>query len=133
MSDKKRNYNGKTAIIVDDDIDLLEQMALRLRGVGFTVHEGESQAEGEKLLEEQNYDIAIFDLMMENPDSGFILSHKAKAKNPGKPVILATAVTSETGLHFDADMASKSWVKADAVLDKGLRFEQLEKEISKLL
>ena len=42
------------------------------------------------------------------------------------PVILVTAVASETGLDFDAATAEeRGWIKADAVLDKPVRFEQL--------
>ena len=39
--------------------------------------------------------------MMEQHDDGFVLSHHLKRRFPGLPVILVTAVTSETGLVFD--------------------------------
>jgi hypothetical protein len=41
---------------------------------------------------------------------------------------------SETGMTFHAAGGeSESWIKADLVLDKGIRTDQLEKEIKKLL
>jgi hypothetical protein len=47
---------------------------------------------------------------------------------------LVTAVTSETGLEFDAATEEeRSWVKADAMLAKPLRFEQLLAELRQLL
>ena len=38
--------------------------------------------------------------MMEQHDDGFVLSHHLKRALPGLPVILVTAVTSETGLSL---------------------------------
>ncbi len=56
-----------------------------------------------------------------------------KKKYPGMPVVLVTAVTSETGLEFDAATdEERSWVKADALLAKPVRFEQLKREIERL-
>ncbi|MFW5705874.1 MAG: response regulator, partial [Bacteroidota bacterium] len=94
----------------------------------------ESQREGEQVINSVKPDLAIFDLMMENEDSGFILSYKLKKKYPEVPVILATAVTAETGMSFDlSEDTNKEWIKADLFLDKGIRADQLEKEIKKLL
>jgi len=107
---------------------------LKVERFGFEVITAESQREGEKIIETFRPDLAIFDLMMENEDSGFVLSYKIKRKHPDVPVILATAVTAETGMTFDLNQdAGKSWIKADLILDKGIRTDQLEKEIKKLL
>jgi ActR/RegA family two-component response regulator len=130
----KLNYNGKKAILVDDDLDLLEQIKIQLESIGFEVTTGETQAEGEKLIETTTPDLAIFDLMLENHDSGFILSYKLKKKFPATPVILITGVANETGIIFDASTdETREWVKADVILDKEIRFEQLEREIERLL
>ena len=78
--------------------------------------------------------IAIFDLMMENQDSGFILSHKAKKIHPNMPVIIATAVGAETGMLFNVETKSDTnWLGADLILEKGIRPDQLHREICKLL
>lgn len=131
---KKSNYAGKTALLVDDDPDCLAQVKMHLEGLGFKVASAETQSEGEKLIDSQSFDIAVFDLMLENQDSGFILSYKVKKKSPSVPVIIITGVTSETGIHFDlAGDDSKAWIKADAILDKQIRFEQLNREIDRLM
>jgi hypothetical protein len=50
------------------------------------------------------------------------------------PVILATAVSHETGLSFSLDSEhEKSWIRADRYLEKSIRAEQLDQEIMKLL
>ncbi|MDP8225844.1 MAG: response regulator [Candidatus Lernaella stagnicola] len=124
----------KTVLIVDDDVDYLTQMRIQLEAAGFTVIEAESEAEASKILAEQTPDIAIVDLMMENMDGGFVLCHRIKKRTPHVPVIMVTAVTSETGMEFDTTAeGSETWLKADAVLTKPARFEQLKREIDRLL
>ena len=89
-----------TLLIVDDDIDYLFQMQFQLEKAGFKVISSESQREAEKIMKEHKPDLAIFDLMMENEDSGFVLSYKCKKMYPDVPVIIATSVSAETGYSF---------------------------------
>lgn len=124
----------KTILIADDDIDILSQISSYVKNMGFNVITAETQKEAETIIREQKPDLAIFDLMMDNRDSGFILSYTLKKKYPDVPVIIATAVTADTGIIFEVNTAEqKSWIKADRYLEKGLRPEQLEKEIKQLL
>jgi len=124
----------KNILIADDDIDQLTQISMYVTNYGFNAVTVNSQKEAEKYIETNKPDLAIFDLMMEKEDSGFILSYKIKQKYPDVPVIIATAVTSETGLIFGVDEKSeKSWIKADAYLEKNIRPDQLKREIFKLL
>jgi len=121
-------------MIIDDDPDYLSQMVIMIQKFGFDVVTADSQKEGEELLEHVKPDLAIVDLMMENRDSGFILSYKLKKKYPETPVILASAVTAETGMSFNIETQDdKRWIKADKFLEKGIRPDQLEREINKLL
>lgn len=135
MSEKKKNtYKDKTVLLVDDDVYLLNQIKDYLEAMGMKVTTAESQAEAEKLIGENDFNLAIFDLVLEHYDSGFILGYRAKKKNPAIPVIMITSVTSKTGIQFDAaSEEARSWAKADVILDKDIRFEQLEREIRHLL
>jgi CheY-like chemotaxis protein len=55
-------------------------------------------------------------------------------KYPDVPVILATAVSRETGITFGLSGGQdREWIRADLYLEKGVRPEQLEQEIRKLL
>jgi len=131
---KTKEEQKRKIMIIDDDPDYLGQMVVIIEGLGFEAITAESQKEGEQLLEETKPDLAIVDLMMENKDSGFILSYKLKQKYPETPVILASAVTAETGLNFNIETTDdKTWIKADKFLEKGIRPDQLEREINKLL
>jgi DNA-binding response OmpR family regulator len=128
------NSHDKTILIVDDDPDMLTQIEMQCQTMGFNTLCADSQKAGEKLIEDTRPDLAIFDLMMENRDSGFILSYKLKKKYPDVPVIIATAVTRESGMIFGIDTEEeKSWIKADQYLEKGIRPDQLAREINKLL
>jgi DNA-binding NtrC family response regulator len=123
----------KKVLIVDDDFDFLEQLEIML-SVDFNVTKAGGQIEAEELLKTEMPDIAVIDLMMENTDGGFALSYHIKKLNPSVPVIIITSVSSETGINFaDASEEEKSWIKADAFLAKPIRYEQLKKEIDRLM
>jgi CheY-like chemotaxis protein len=124
----------KTILLADDDPDYLFQMKLKLENMGFTVIQAEGQKEAERILESVKPDLAILDLMMETEDSGFVLAYKMKKKYPDVPVIIATAVAAETGMHFESGASgNRDWIKADLFLDKGIRSDQLHKELKRLL
>jgi CheY-like chemotaxis protein len=121
-------------LLIDDDIDFLAQERFQLEADGHEVTTAETIKEADDVLNAMRPDLVIVDLMMDEMDSGFTVCHKVKKKDPKIPVIMVTAVTSETGLIFDAATdEEKSWVKADAILAKPVRFEQLRREIERLL
>jgi len=125
---------AKTILVVDDDPDIVAQTRAVLTAAGYRVVTAESERQAEDLLRETVPDLAVLDLMMENQDSGFILAHRLKRRWPELPVIIVTAVSSVTGLHFGADTREeRSWIKADTILEKDIRYEQLLAEIHRLL
>ncbi len=129
-----KTNDKKTIFLVDDDVDYIFQMKTMLEKMGFEVVTASGQKEAEEMLDKVDPDLAILDLMMENKDSGFILSHRIKRLYPDVPIIVATAVTAETGMMFSLENESdKKWIKADVYLEKGLRPDQLQREINKLL
>lgn len=124
----------KKILLVDDDMDFIYQLRMALEEMGFEVIPAETQKEAENIITRLKPDLAILDLMMENQDSGFILCHILKNRYPEVPIIIVSAVTAETGLLFDVNSEEeKDWIKADLFLDKGIRTDQLHKEINKLL
>ncbi len=128
------NQGDITILVVDDDIDIREQMQFQLEAAGYKVVTAEGQMPAEKLLETMRPDMAIVDLMMEHVDGGFALSYHIKKIDPTIPVLLVTGVTSETGFEFDAQTSEeRSWIKADGLLPKPIRYEQLIGEVKKLL
>lgn len=126
--------NKKKILLVDDDFDLLLQLELQFKNKGFEVQKAGSQEAAEELLKKYQPDLVISDLMMENIDGGFSLAYYIKKRMPNVPVIIITAVTQETGMKFSSPAdAGQTWIKADAILNKPIRFEELLKEVNKYL
>ncbi len=124
----------RLVLIVDDDPDFLELMRFHVEAMGMEVMTARSRAEAEELLAKVRPDLAILDLMMERLDDGFALSYAVKKKDPSIPVVFITAVARETGLRFDgSSQEEREWMKADALLDKPVRFEQVREVIERLL
>jgi CheY-like chemotaxis protein len=126
--------NAHKILLVDDDPDITEQLSLLLGSAGYEVTVANGQEEAEQVLMTFKPDVAVIDLIMEEHDSGFILCHEIKKLYPGTPVILLTSVKAATGISFATTSAEQqSWVKADRLLDKPVRPEQLKNEIQRLL
>lgn len=129
MTDKKKIK----ILVVEDDPDMMEQMKLYLESEDYDVVSASTQKEAEPLIQPGKFSAAVLDLIMENQDSGFVLSHKIKKMDPRIPVVIVTSVTRETGYYFDKAHDPKAWIKADAIIHKELRFEQLKAELKRLL
>ena len=125
---------NKKILLVDDDVDFLHQMQVQLQAAGYDVTTADGREDALDKLDAAGPDVAVVDLMMQEVDDGFALCHQLKRRRGDLPVIMVTAVTSETGMAFDASTSEeRSWVKADAVLAKPVRLEQLQREIDRLL
>ena len=132
--DNVMNDEKKTILVVDDDEDFLFQQKVQLEAAGYAVITAGGSKEARKLLRTNKPDMAVIDLMMEEMDAGFTLCREIKNVYPGCPVVICTGVTSETGMEFDAATdEERAWIKADALLDKPVRFEQLQREIKRLV
>ncbi len=126
MSEKRK------ILIVDDDPDILSQMRVILEANNYTVYTCDNSREAFDVFEEIKPDAVASDLMMEEMDSGFMLTYKIKKTEHGKkiPVILLTSATYVTGYKFDAfTQEEKDWLKCDAVLNKPISVEELMKKI----
>ncbi len=118
----------KKILLVDDDVDLLEQNKLLLESKGFQVITAVNSEEGMKLFQKELPDAAILDLIMEQMDSGFILSYKIKKTEHGKkiPVFILTSATYETGYKFSTSTnEEKEWLKCDGILNKPVVVDEL--------
>lgn len=125
---------SREILVVDDDPDCLDQVGMMLRSGGYEVVSASSQVEGEEMLLRSQPILVVLDLMMEEPDSGFVLCHTIKKLYPHIPVILLTSVAAATGISFRTeDPAGRRWIEADVMLDKPVRTEELLGEVARLL
>jgi len=126
--------DNKKIMVVDDDLDILEQLETILKSEGYEVLTANGDEEAESLLLTIKPDLVILDLMMEHMDSGFVLAHNLKKLYPATPIIMLTSVSAATGISFGAQSPqAQSWLKADLLLDKPIRPEQIKAEVSQLL
>jgi DNA-binding response OmpR family regulator len=118
----------KKILLVDDDLDLLEQNKILLESKGFKVVTAEGSKKGWEVFKQELPDAAIVDLIMEEHDSGFILSYKIKKDEHGKniPVFILTSATYITGFKFGASTEEeKEWIKCDGILNKPIIIDDL--------
>ena len=83
---------GKKLLLIDDDLDLLDQHKLLLETKGFKVVTADNSKAGWDLFKSEKPDAVVVDLIMEEHDSGFILSYKIKKDEYGKqiPIFILT-------------------------------------------
>lgn len=83
----------KYILVVDDDPDLVETVAMMLESKGCEVGKAYDGIEGEESIKERRPDLIILDIMMPRKD-GYVLCAELKANEDTRdiPVILLTAV-----------------------------------------
>ena len=83
----------KYVLIVDDDPDLVETVAMMLESKGYEVGKAYDGVEGEESIKERRPDLLVLDVMMPRKD-GYKLCAELKANSETQdiPIILLTAV-----------------------------------------
>ena len=84
---------GKYILIVDDDPDLVETVAMMLEAKGFEVGKAYDGIEGEEAIKKRRPDVLVLDVMMPRKN-GYQLCQELKSNKWTQeiPVILLTAV-----------------------------------------
>ncbi len=126
--------NGTKILLVDDDTDFLVQNEFRFQAEGYAVRTATNMEIARKAFSEHNPDVVVLDLMMEEKDAGIVLSHHFRREKPSLPIVMVTGITRETGMIIDSsNTEERSWLKANKILPKPIRFEQLKREVEILL
>jgi CheY-like chemotaxis protein len=107
-------------LIVDDDMDFQEANRVALEARGFEVLTASDSREGVALAEEAHPDLVIMDLMMERLYAGFsavqaLQAHEATANIP---IIMVSAVTTETGFRVDQNGEKPEWLRVVQFVNK---------------
>ena len=120
-------------LVVDDDPDLVETVAMMLESKGCEVGMAYDGIEGEESIKQRRPDLVILDIMMPRKD-GYVLCAEMKA-NPETqdiPVVLLTAVGEAvpTTRYTHADGMS---TEADDYIPKPIDTEGLWEVVGNLL
>ena len=120
-------------LLVDDDPDFRQKARQSLQDAGYNVTEAEGENQAYEIVRNKKFDIAVVDLSLENSDSGFSLSYHFKKDNPKMPIVMLSSSVSDFGIEFSLESASeRSWIKADVLLKKPIRAEQLLQAVQTL-
>jgi DNA-binding response OmpR family regulator len=125
--------SGKYILVVDDDPDLVETVAMMLESKGCEVGRAYDGVEGEASIKQRRPDLVILDVMMPRKD-GYVLCAQLKADHKTRdiPVVLLTAVgeavPSTTYTHRDG-MSTE----ADDYIAKPIDTEGLWKVVTGLI
>ena len=118
---------SKTVLLVDCDTQFVADTQAKLTADGYKVVTAEDRADADTKLAKQNFDLAILSLKMEHADSGFTLAYHIKQKSEGTHVIMTSCI------EFDSMTdEEQAWTKADTILIKPVRYEQVKAELNKI-
>lgn len=119
MSDKK------IILFVDDDVDLLENTAFMIKGMGHEVFVAKNGDEAILRYVELKPDLTFMDIRMPKMD-GYDAFFKIKQHDPNAKVILITAYNQDEEKHLKA----KNMSLLDTI-NKPYSYESIEQAISK--
>lgn len=98
--------NGKRILIVEDDGDIADFLALHLRDEGYEITHAADGDRGAALLEKGGWDALILDLMLPGVD-GLEICRRARSMTRYTPIVIISARSSEVhrvlGLELGAD------------------------------
>lgn len=95
-------------LVVEDEKKLAEIMTIYLKKEGYEVVNAYDGDEGEKLIDDDKYDLVILDIMMPRKD-GWSLLRKIKASSD-TPVILTTARGEEDDRVFGLELGADDYM-----------------------
>lgn len=117
-------------LIIDDDQDFVSAVAIVLESTGFQVAKAYSRSTGMEAFQQEKPDLIILDVMMQEPDDGFVMAQDIKKVAPSIPIMMLTSVGQVTGMEFDRDA---DMVPVDAFEQKPIMPARLVERIRELL
>jgi DNA-binding response OmpR family regulator len=117
-------------LVVDDDSDFVSAVEMVLNDAGFDVVVASNRHEGMEKFEAESPDLILLDVMMDEPDDGFVLAQALKKQSEEVPILMLTSVGQVTGMDFDKD---SEMVPVDDFEQKPIMPSQLIEKINQLL
>ena len=121
-----KKITGKSILVVDDEADFRDILAISFEAAGFKVFKAANGREAFDLIVANSIDVVVSDIRMPGGD-GVELLERAKARSPETPIVLL--VTGYTELST-ADAHDKG---AEAMFAKPFRIADVQETIDRLL
>ena len=124
----------KRVLIIDDDVDFGTALKVVLEGNGYRVEQARNVAEGRTAIDRERPDLIILDVMMDKHTDGFDLCYSLKHDRDRQsiPIMMATAVTHETGFKFSPETDGE-YLQADEYVAKPIPVADLLTRVNRLL
>ena len=130
----------KTVLLVDDDSDFLAANSMALEAAGFEVFTAGNSADAVEIAHQVAPDVAVLDVMMDEPDEGFSLARglRQDARTKNVRLVLLSSVNEinrRKGLAFrfsDQDRDER-WLPVDRVLEKPIKPRKLISILNELM
>ncbi|PIU00397.1 MAG: DNA-binding response regulator [Bdellovibrionales bacterium CG10_big_fil_rev_8_21_14_0_10_45_34] len=101
----------KPILLVEDEKDIRELMALHIRRAGFEVDEASDGAEGIKKIDSKDYKLIVVDWMVPLASGLEILRYvREKSKSPQTPVLMVTARVTTQDIVFGLESGADDYV-----------------------
>lgn len=117
-------------LVVDDDQDFVSAIQLVLEKNNHMVLIATSKQTGMQKVESEKPDLVLLDVMMDEPDDGFVMAQQLKKKGNDVPILMLTSVGQITGMDFDKD---SEMVPVDDFEQKPITPDRLIQKINALL
>ncbi|NOR44904.1 MAG: response regulator [Candidatus Delongbacteria bacterium] len=115
-------------IIIDDDIDILNAYDALFRSKGFIVETAYNTTVGEKIISEFKPDLIILDVMMQEPDEGFVFAQYLLDSKINIPIIITSSIAKAGQEIFDMNIPNVKYI-----LQKPVDLDELIKYSEKIL
>lgn len=115
--------------VIDDDADILDASTLVLEASGHEVITATNPDDGFEIVKKRVPDLIILDVMMNEPDDGFVLAQKFRKEKIKTPIIMYTSISKAIGLDYGIN----ELVPVDEFVEKPISPSELVSKVEKLL
>ncbi|MBN2857083.1 MAG: response regulator [Candidatus Delongbacteria bacterium] len=119
---------SKKILIIDDDPDITTAYSAFFQSRGYEVRSSYNSTKGRIEIESFQPDLIILDVMMEQPDEGFVFAQQLLDEKVRIPVIITSSIAKAGQEIFDIDIPN-----VKAVLQKPVDLEKLSSLVEKIL
>ena len=124
-------------MIVDDDQDFAETIALVIKNEGHEVQNKYDTESAFESMQDRTPDLVLLDVMFpEDSSAGFELARAMRHENEKLkkvPILMLTAINAKFPLGFGPNDIDSDWMPVTDFLEKPVDFDILREKLEKLL
>lgn len=119
---------NKKILIIDDDVDIITAYGAYFQSQGYQIKTAYNSTKGRIQINEFSPDLIILDVMMEQPDEGFVFAQQLLDEKVNIPVIITSSIAKAGQEIFDIDIPN-----VKAIIQKPVDLEELSTIVKKIL